>query len=61
MLTDEEREQLAKLRLEAARIAGKGGLFLELGDWYHLHHLARRIEALQARERSSDEADNRTN
>lgn len=51
MLTDEEREQLAELRIEAGRIAGRGGFALQIGDWYHLHHLARRIEALQEREK----------
>ena len=54
MLTDEEREQLAELRLEAGRIAGRGALSLGFGDWYHLHHLAGRIEALQTREHPNE-------
>ena len=54
MTTDEEREQRAELRLLAGRIAGRSGLSLDFGGWHHLHHLARRIEALQTREHPSE-------
>jgi len=50
MLTDQEREELAELRRKAARIAGMGGFWLDTGDWYYLHRLGRRIEALQERD-----------